>query len=204
MLALCKSSNWNTSKHWIARLNSSSSKWIYVYIDGRKGKLCKITALHTSISINRIPMHAKIEIFFIPFLILPKLYKIIERIRKVSVLLFDMIYNFIFWLLWFLFLYRYSSFARPMFPCFLSYMKFLVLTVNICLASIACDKRKLKLILFILFGHSTPGVLRQYANNRQKCEGIHSFTPLISWRASFLSIKILSIRRVFFSIRMER
>lgn len=73
MLALCKSSNWNTSKHWIARLNSSSSKWIYVYIDGRKGKLCKITATHTSISINRIPMHAKIEIFFYPISYLAKI-----------------------------------------------------------------------------------------------------------------------------------
>lgn len=75
-----------------------------------------------------------------------------------------------------------------------------ILTVNVCLASIACDKRKLKLISFILFGHSTPGVLRQYAYNRQKCGGIHSWTPLISWRASFLFIKILSIRRVFWAL----
>lgn len=136
----------------------------------------------------------KSKFFFIPFLILPKLYKIIERIRKVSVLLFDMIYNFIFWLLWFLFLYRYSSFARSMFPCFLFYIN------GQYLSGVACDERKLKLILFLLFGHSTPGVLRQYAYNRQKCEGIYSWTPLISWRASFLFIKILRMRRVFWAL----
>lgn len=162
MLALCKSSNWNTSKHWIARLNSSSLNWIYVYIDGRKAKLCKITATHTSTSINRIPMHAKIKIlFFIPFLILPNIQDHWTNTKGFSPFVrYDV--QFYFWLLWFLFLYRYSSFVCSMSPFFC-----FILTVSICLATIACDKRKLKLILFILFGHSTPGVLRQYANNRQ-------------------------------------
>lgn len=191
MLALCKSSNWNTSKHWIARLNSSSSNWIYVYIDGRKGKLCKITATHTHQHLSiEFQCMRKSNFIFIPFLILPNIQDHWTNTKGFSPFVR---YNveFYFWLLWFLFLYRYSSFGRPMLPFFVS------LTVNICLASIACDKRKLKLILFILFGHSTPGVLRQYANDWQKCERIHSRTPLISWRASFLFIKMLSIRRVF-------